>query len=302
MNISNFFSSLFSKKPSSEELVEKLISVIKEKTKQQSFNLIISPEKEISLFTTKLGGIPYWNVSESNVAFPLDEHNKPMSLLAQINFEEVPEKNELLPEKGILQFFVAAKDAYFGANFENPTEQKNFKIVFHKDILKTIKTEDVEKHFGLLPPEECEIPVQKEVALVFAQSESYPSVDEEKFEKIFQESVKEVFNKDFEGSYQEFFTDKNFENGKSFRKQFFQAFNDKQNALLGYPLFCQGDPRLDLSENERDLFDTTLLKLNSYSHSDYIMWGDMGVGNFLINKQALQELDFSKVLYYWDCF
>lgn len=302
MGISNFFSALFSKKPSSEELVEELISVIKEKTRKTSFNLVISPEKKISLLGSKLGGIPYWDVANQDMQFPLDEHNEPMALLAQLNFSEVPEKNDLLPEKGILQFFVASKDSYFGADFDNPTEQKNFRVIFHKEVKEEIAAETIKEYFNLQETETGEIPVQKEVALAFEKAESYPSLDEENFETIFQQSVKEVFNKDFDGSYQEFFTDDNFENGKSFRKYFFQAFNDKNNALLGYPLFCQGDPRLDLPEDNAVFFDTVLLKLNSYSNTDYIMWGDTGVGNFLINEQALKDLDFSQILYYWDCF
>jgi len=31
------------------------------------------------------------------------------------------------------------------------------------------------------------------------------------------------------------------------------------------------------------------------------MWGDCGVGNFFINIEDLKNLDFSDVLYNWDC-
>ena len=34
----------------------------------------------------------------------------------------------------------------------------------------------------------------------------------------------------------------------------------------------------------------------------YIMWGDSGVCNFFINKDKLKNLDFSDVLYNWDCY
>ncbi|MEK3889148.1 DUF1963 domain-containing protein [Bacillus sp. FSL K6-3431] len=33
-----------------------------------------------------------------------------------------------------------------------------------------------------------------------------------------------------------------------------------------------------------------------------MMWGDSGVANFFIRKQDLERLDFSHVLYNWDCF
>ena len=32
-----------------------------------------------------------------------------------------------------------------------------------------------------------------------------------------------------------------------------------------------------------------------------IMWGDMGIANFFINKEDLSKLDFSNVFYNWDC-
>lgn len=34
---------------------------------------------------------------------------------------------------------------------------------------------------------------------------------------------------------------------------------------------------------------------------DYILWGDGGVANFLINQEDLKKGDFSNILYYWDC-
>lgn len=34
---------------------------------------------------------------------------------------------------------------------------------------------------------------------------------------------------------------------------------------------------------------------------DEIMWGDSGVGNFVIHPDDLAKRDFSKVYYTWDC-
>ena len=34
---------------------------------------------------------------------------------------------------------------------------------------------------------------------------------------------------------------------------------------------------------------------------DEIIWGDCGVANFFINQKDLENCDFSKVLYNWDC-
>lgn len=57
-----------------------------------------------------------------------------MKLLAQLNFEEIP-KLGYLPEEGILQFFIAAEDDLMGINFDDMTDQANFKILYHSEII-----------------------------------------------------------------------------------------------------------------------------------------------------------------------
>lgn len=32
------------------------------------------------------------------------------------------------------------------------------------------------------------------------------------------------------------------------------------------------------------------------------MWGDSGICGFFINREKLKELDFSDVIYNWDCY
>ncbi|AGF57706.1 uncharacterized protein YwqG [Clostridium saccharoperbutylacetonicum] len=65
----------------------------------------------------------------------------------------------------------------------------------------------------------------------------------------------------------------------------------------GYPIFVQYGPR----ENEElRTFDTLLLQLDCEYECD-LMFGDGGIANFFINEEDLKKLDFTKVLYNWDC-
>ena len=58
------------------------------------------------------------------------------------------------------------------------------------------------------------------------------------------------------------------------------------------------DPRSEDSAQ----YDTLLLQLDTdFRQGIGLMWGDIGVGNFFINREALKRLDFSDVLYNWDC-
>ena len=76
------------------------------------------------------------------------------------------------------------------------------------------------------------------------------------------------------------------------------------HKLFGTPAFCQGDPRETLPAEEMDYYDTLLLQLDSdFNGGDpLLLWGDSGVGNFFIHAQALKNSDFSKTLFYWDCY
>ena len=71
-----------------------------------------------------------------------------------------------------------------------------------------------------------------------------------------------------------------------------------QHRIGGYPYFTQEDPR-----EENSKYDFLLFQLDSdyTDNTDKVMWGDSGIGNFFINSERLKKLDFSDVLYNWDC-
>lgn len=76
-------------------------------------------------------------------------------------------------------------------------------------------------------------------------------------------------------------------------------FNGYGTKLLGYPGFCQEDPRSYSKELRK--YDALLLQLDGVADG-YMMWGDSGVGNFFINGEALRKHDFSDVFFTWDCY
>ena len=73
------------------------------------------------------------------------------------------------------------------------------------------------------------------------------------------------------------------------------------HQLGGYPYFTQNDPREENPEYKD--FDTLLFQLDSdfSGKKDLVLWGDSGIANFFINREALKRRDFSQVLYNWDC-
>lgn len=85
---------------------------------------------ETTLFESKFGGYPYLPIDQEH---PKDSNGQPMMLLAQLKFEEMPHV-EYMPQKGLLQFFVSPEEDLFGADFDHPTSQKDFRIVYHSTI------------------------------------------------------------------------------------------------------------------------------------------------------------------------
>jgi uncharacterized protein YwqG len=84
---------------------------------------------------------------------------------------------------------------------------------------------------------------------------------------------------------------------ESLYEEYAEYFSSDGHKLGGYAFFTQEDPRAYLTEGE---LYRLLLQLDSDDSID-LMWGDSGVGNFFIKDEDLKNLNFSNVLYNWDC-
>ena len=75
------------------------------------------------------------------------------------------------------------------------------------------------------------------------------------------------------------------------------------HQLGGYPYFTQTDPRWGGAYPDLDvlLFQLDSQLAENRGEPDLVLWGDCGVGNFFISREALKKRDFSRVGYHWDC-
>jgi uncharacterized protein YwqG len=81
--------------------------------------------------------------------------------------------------------------------------------------------------------------------------------------------------------------------------------------LLGYaiatPNLRNSTQGLDARAETHEIINgnekyTLLFQMDSDANEMvYISWGDLGVCNFFIEESKLKNLDFSDVIYYWDC-
>ena len=235
-------------------------------------------DDNLRLWQSKFGGLPYY---PKGLQYPTDSKGQAMFLLAQINFDETPEL-ESFPEKGILQFYISGGSDIYGACFESPAKQDDFKVLYFPEV-----TEDegqLVTEFDFLPKPDM-LPIEKQSSLTFNLKHAPLPIADYQFEPTIlnlDPKLKYELYKDYKKVYEEY--------GKLFRSE--------GHKIGGYPYFTQTDPReFETYKGE----EYRLLFQMDTDEEAGIMWGDCGVANFFISEQDLENKIFSRVLYNWDC-
>lgn len=222
---------------------------------------------------SKYGGTPYLPFGYE---YPKDFHGNAMRLLAQINFEELPSIDPF-PSKGILQFYISANDDVYGMNFDEPTSQENFKVIYLPEVVKD--NSKIIKDFSFIHfSVEDYFPITLEGRLQFSIEYAPVACNDFQFEQIFNEAAYNMFD-DKECDWYE------------------KEYSSAGHKIGGYAYFTQYDPRDNNTYND---YKTLLLQIDTDDELG-IMWGDCGVANFFIRDEELERLDFTRVLYNWDC-
>ncbi len=281
--------------------VYEIMEEMKQHTKTNAYSLEIETGKAPGFLDSKFGGIPYWDMDKP---YPTTSQGSPLMLLAQINLEKMfaeipPDPQGLLPQTGMLQFFIQVDSAYniYGMDFEHQDIQEGFRVVYHEKIDCQVTPEQVER----LQIPVCaglentyDSPLFQEAALKITRKEVCMGEGDYRFGKLFGKIAKEKFGDRYKGKslYDCLESDE--------YDKVMEEFGNEGHWLLGYPYFTQEDPRED--EGKYKYYDTLLFQMDSdYGDEDYVLWGDCGVGNFFIHQEDLKKRDFRKVLYNWDC-
>lgn len=231
---------------------------------------LITPKLENS----KFGGFPYFPVDQD---FPTSQDGKPMRLLAQLNFAEIPHLSPY-PTEGLLQFYIAEEDDLHGLDFDHPTKQENWKILFFDTLDFEARTDLAD----LYPNEWKYSPLQKEaMGLTFELSKDYPNYPTLEYER----DVEPIFEQIADAETKDLVED-----------LYIGSEGGMGHKIGGFPYFTQNEIR-----GYNEAYQDYQLLLQIDSDGDKIMWGDLGVANFFIRQEDLVKLDFGKVLYNWDC-
>lgn len=222
-------------------------------------------DDHLDIKTSKLLGLPFFPKSKS---YPKDKNEKPMIMVAQLNFSEMPSLSGF-PEGGILQLFLSATDWY----------DEDSAVVYHK---LTELEEDYITDFSFLSDKDYEeIPMLKVHELSFEEMTENGGLDDCQFDFL------------FDGLDWLEFEESLTETEAAAFNEFFDVYGHKTG---GYAAFAQGDPR-DYNDKKRD--DIQLLQIDS---DECILFGDSGLGHVFIDQESLKKRDFEKAYFHWDCY
>ena len=248
-------------------------------TQKETIEFSMKAEGELPLTATKAGGIGY---VPKHVPYPTNAKGQPLSLLAQINFSEVPQL-EHFPREGVLAFYVDYYDDLIGMDLEKMANTEGYRVIYFDTTEDESLTRDEQKSYFLPYAEEEKFTVvNAELRMIPRLTKQLLFNDIAEFEKSFgvPKSEMEAFDP---------YADELDELGQY------------GTRLGGYPNFTQYDPRV--YEDGKEI-DVLLFQLDTdYDESGEweIMWGDSGVGNFFISLRDLQEKKFENAWYSWDC-
>ncbi|MGG3798683.1 YwqG family protein [Metabacillus fastidiosus] len=241
-------------------------------------------EDDIPVGSSKFGGLPDL---PSNFSFPVYNDGY-LTFLVQLNLEEAKpfDKNNLLPNKGILYFFYDIMEQPWGMDEE---DEGCFKVLYFDGHLEQLKRtpypEETEDYFPL---------------------PAYKVVFDERF----------TFPEEFEGMK---WNDEGIEDFYEFREHIMQETEEDvshpMHYMLGQPFNIQNDifeeivyyeNKEKLSWNSKEIrskAEELVLLFQMDSDDDLeVMWGDAGILYFCINKEDLQKKQFDQVKFTLQCY
>ena len=276
-----------------KEMIKKVIEKVSEENKKECINIKTHVDKNLTIFDSKFGGIPYLP-KDFEVPCDSSSNHKQLALLAQINCAELPENN-IYPEVGILQFWIG-RDDLMGL-------EDDYKVVYFENIDNTITKEEVLTKYKPLDPNNYDQytpfdPTNAEFGLTFKKGISTITVPDYRFEDIVINAIHELYpDEEVSKLYSDL--------GADVHEYLYTSVDGLNHAIGGYPNFTQYDPRgYNSEEGEQSPYDIMLLQVESEWKKDdnvEIIWGDCGVGNFFISEENLKNRNFEDVLYNWDC-
>jgi hypothetical protein len=261
--------------------------------------IYIKAEKvdDLSLEESKFGGFPFVPLGG---VIPTNAEGNQLALLAQINCAQLPE-NSMYPSDGWLQVW-CLEDEMYGFWSDTIQPETNQKVLYIPAGTQGEPLERVEAMYQPYVSEDCPVWFINEqgaiwgMRLSFTHGQQGITYSDGRFRDLFLDR----WNKRYpEQAVENFYDlpDEIFENVVDIHDG-----SDCAHQLGGYPYFTQYDPRYERDSTELTKYTEVLFQIDSQFDTEWDMcWGDAGVRNFFISREDLEALDFSDLLYNFDC-
>lgn len=261
--------------------------------------IYIKAEKvdDLSLEESKFGGFPFVPLGG---VIPTNAEGNQLALLAQINCAQLPE-NSMYPSDGWLQIW-CLEDEMYGFWSDTIQPETNQKVLY---IPAGTQGEPLERVVAMYQPyvsEDCPVWFINEqgaiwgMRLSFTHGQQGITYSDGRFRDLFLDRWNERYP---EQAVENFYDlpDEIFENVVDIHDG-----SDCAHQLGGYPYFTQYDPRYERDSTELTKYTELLFQIDSQFDTEWdLCWGDAGVRNFFISRENLEALDFSDLLYNFDC-
>lgn len=261
--------------------------------------IYIKAEKvdDLSLEESKFGGFPFVPLGG---AIPTNAEGNQLALLAQINCAQLPE-NSMYPSDGWLQIW-CLEDEMYGFCSDTIQPETNQKVLYIPAGTQGEPLERVEAMYQPYGDEECPLWFVDDqgaiwgMRLSFTHGQQGITYSDGRFRDLFLDR----WNKRYpEQAVENFYDlpDEIFENMVDSHDG-----PDCAHQLGGYPYFTQYDPRYEFDSAELAKYTEVLFQIDSQFDTKWdLCWGDAGVRNLFISRENLEALDFSDLLYNFDC-
>lgn len=261
--------------------------------------IYIKAEKvdDLSLEESKFGGFPFVPLGG---VIPTNAEGNQLALLAQINCAQLPE-NSMYPSDGWLQVW-CLEDEMYGFCSDTIQSETNQKVLYIPAGTQGEPLERVEAMYQPYGDEECPLWFVDDqgaiwgMRLSFTHGQQGITYSDGRFRDLFLDR----WNKRYpEQAVENFYDlpDEIFENVVDIHDG-----PDCAHQLGGYPYFTQYDPRYEFDSAELAKYTEVLFQIDSQFDTEWdLCWGDAGVRNLFISRENLEALDFSDLLYNFDC-
>jgi len=270
--------------------IEQFVADLNATTQREVIRISLSLADNLALTDSKFGGVPY---IPQGGALPTSVDGKPLFMLAQINYEQLPE-NTLYPKKGLLQFWIAATEApLYGLDYEAPCSNDFKRVIYYPTFGEALPIEDFINDYTF-DDENLPFNSKRQFALHFKKDTESISLEERAATQLFFEKWNESFSTHIT-TIDEFFDEVPDDICEEINAYLLKE--PTGHKIGGYPYFIEYDPR---EENAPHTFLLLQIDIDNVEEEE-ICWGNLGgVANFFISPEDLDNYKFDNIFFHWE--